>query len=58
MEEDLEEVDSEREAVSYRVSKGPDGGCKVAAGGKDYAPEEISAMVLRKLKGRCRDLSR
>ncbi|MCB9467922.1 MAG: molecular chaperone DnaK [Candidatus Obscuribacterales bacterium] len=45
-----EEVDSEREAVSYRVSKGPDGGCKVAAGGKDYAPEEISAMVLRKLK--------
>lgn len=45
-----EEVDSEREAVSYRVSKGPDGGCKVSAGGKDYAPEEISAMVLRKLK--------
>lgn len=46
----FEEVDSELKAVSYRVSKGPDGGCKVTADGKDFAPEEISAMVLRKLK--------
>ncbi len=45
-----EEVETERQMVSYRVVKGPDGGCKVSVGGKDYAPEEISAMVLRKLK--------
>lgn len=44
------EVESERKIVSYKVKEGPDGGCKVAIQGKDYAPEEISAMVLRKLK--------
>ena len=44
------EVESERAIVSYKVKEGPDGGCKVAIQGKDYAPEEISAMILRKLK--------
>ncbi len=46
----FDEVDSERTKVSYRVVKGPDEGVKVSVGGKEYAPEEISAMVLRKLK--------
>ncbi|MFN8655432.1 MAG: molecular chaperone DnaK [Candidatus Obscuribacterales bacterium] len=44
------EVESERKIVSYKVKEGPDGGCKVAIQGKDYSPEEISAMILRKLK--------
>jgi len=46
----FEEVESEMKKTSYRVTKGPDGGCKVTLQGKDYSPEEISAMVLRKLK--------
>lgn len=44
------EVESERSIVSYKVKEGPDGGCKIAIQGKDYTPEEISAMILRKLK--------
>jgi molecular chaperone DnaK len=44
------EVESERSIVSYKVKEGGDGGCKVAIQGKDYTPEEISAMILRKLK--------
>lgn len=44
------EVEAERSIVSYKVKEGPDGGCKVAIQGKDYTPEEISAMILRKLK--------
>jgi molecular chaperone DnaK len=44
------EVESEKKIVSYKVKEGADGGCKVAIQGKDYSPEEISAMILRKLK--------
>jgi molecular chaperone DnaK len=44
------EVDSEKKIVSYKVIESPDGGCKVILQGKEYSPEEISAMILRKLK--------
>jgi molecular chaperone DnaK len=44
------EVESEKKIVSYKVKEGGDGGCKVQVQGKDYSPEEISAMILRKLK--------
>jgi molecular chaperone DnaK len=44
------EVEAEKQIVSYKVKEGSDGGCKVAIQGKDYSPEEISAMILRKLK--------
>ena len=44
-----DEVASEREAVSYDVVPGPDGAARFQVGGKQYAPEEISALVLRKL---------
>jgi molecular chaperone DnaK len=44
------EVESERNIISYKVKEGGDGGCKVGIQGKDYPPEEISAMILRKLK--------
>jgi molecular chaperone DnaK len=44
-----EEVASELNAVSYDVVAGPDGMARFEVRGKQYAPEEISAMVLRKL---------
>lgn len=43
------EVTGERELVPYKVTSGPDDAVRFEIRGKDYAPEEISAMVLRKL---------
>src|SRR5919205_2287619 len=44
------EVRDEEQIVPYRVVAGPNGDARVEAGGKDYAPPEISAMILQKLK--------
>jgi molecular chaperone DnaK len=44
-----DEVDSEQNAVSFDVVPGPDGAARFSIQGKQYAPEEISALVLRKL---------
>ncbi|PKQ16362.1 MAG: molecular chaperone DnaK [Actinobacteria bacterium HGW-Actinobacteria-7] len=44
------EVASEMKTVSYNVIKGKDGRVEVDIEGKNYTPEEISAMVLQKLK--------
>src|SRR4029450_7213910 len=44
-----EEVESEARAVSFDVVAGPDGMARFEGRGKLYAPEEISAQVLRKL---------
>ena len=44
------ETSSERANVNYKVVAGKDGRCNVEVEGKDYTPEEISAMVLQKLK--------
>jgi molecular chaperone DnaK len=46
----FEEVESERKTISYKVVKGKDGRAVVEVEGKQYTPEEISAMVLQKLK--------
>jgi molecular chaperone DnaK len=43
------EVTSEMKAVSFDVVAGPDGAVRFDIRGKHYAPEEISALVLRKL---------
>jgi molecular chaperone DnaK len=43
------EVDSEAKIVSYTVVKGPNNGVRFDIRGKQTAPEEISAAVLRKL---------
>jgi molecular chaperone DnaK len=46
------EVESERRIVSYKVKPGPDDRVlvEVPNAGKDFTPEEISAMILQKLK--------
>jgi len=44
------EVESERKIVSYEVLKGRNNLAEVKIGGKDHTPEEISAMILQKLK--------
>jgi molecular chaperone DnaK len=44
------EVNEEMTIVPYKVIEGPNGDVRVEAGGKEYAPEEVSAMILQKLK--------
>ncbi len=44
-----DEVTSELNAVSFDVVPGPDGAVRFDIRGRQYAPEEISALVLRKL---------
>src|SRR3989440_2463422 len=45
-----DEVSEEMKIVPYEVVKGPNDDVRVKAEGKDYAPPEISAMILQKLK--------
>jgi molecular chaperone DnaK len=44
------EVKEEETMVPYRVVSGQNGDARVFAGGKEYSPPEISAMILQKLK--------
>src|ERR671928_334338 len=44
------EVSEEMKIVPYEVVDGANGDVRVKAGGKEYAPPEISAMILQKLK--------
>jgi molecular chaperone DnaK len=44
------EVSEEMKIVPYEVVSGPNGDARVKAGDKEYAPPEISAMILQKLK--------
>ena len=44
-----DEVTSELNAVSFDVVSGPDGAVRFQIQGRQYAPEEISALELRKL---------
>ncbi len=46
----FEEVSEEMKIVPYEVLQGPSGDVLVKAEGKEYAPPEISAMILQKLK--------
>jgi molecular chaperone DnaK len=47
-----DEVEEERKMVSYKVVRGPNDDVRVhiPATGKEYTPQEISAMILAKLK--------
>jgi molecular chaperone DnaK len=46
----FDEVTEEMTIVPYEVVKGPNDDVRVEAEGKEYAPPEISAMILQKLK--------
>lgn len=46
----FDEVEKERAMVSYKVKESKEGGCTVTIADQDYTPEQISAMILRKLK--------
>lgn len=43
-------VQKDKSIVPYEIKKGADGGAVVVMDGKDYRPEEVSAMILTKLK--------
>jgi molecular chaperone DnaK len=45
-----DEVSEEMTIVPYAVDKGENGDARVEAAGTEYAPPEISAMILQKLK--------
>lgn len=44
-----EEVQKDAKTAPYKIVKG-NGGIKVSMNGKDYSPQEVSAMILSKLK--------
>jgi len=46
----FDETEHERKYVSYKTKKGKDNAVIVEVESKEYTPQEISAMVLRKLK--------
>ncbi len=43
-------VEEDARRKTYKVVKGPNNEVRVVMGGKEYSPQEISAMILRKLK--------
>src|SRR5213596_2012665 len=45
-----DEVTEEMTIVPYKVVKGPNDDVRIDAGGKQWAPPELSAMILQKLK--------
>lgn len=45
-----EAVQKDKDVVPYAIKAGTDGGAQVTLGEKDYRPEEVSAMILAKLK--------
>ena len=44
------EVDEEMTIVPYEVVRGQNGDARIQVEGKEYSPQEISAMILQKLK--------
>jgi molecular chaperone DnaK len=49
------EVQREITEVPYQVVEGPNGDARVNAGGKEYSPPEISALILQKMKQTAED---
>jgi molecular chaperone DnaK len=43
-------VQRDKDLVPYKLAGAPNGDVRVVLGGKDHSPQEISAMVLQKLK--------
>ena len=51
----FDEVTGEKKQVPYQVQAAGNGDVRISAGGKDWSPPEISAMVLQKLKQAAED---
>ncbi|MCA0447433.1 MAG: molecular chaperone DnaK [Bacteroidetes bacterium] len=51
----FDETSSESRNVPYKVVKGENGGARVEISDRTYSPEEISAMILQKLKQAAED---
>lgn len=51
----FDEVSEEKKQVPFQVEKAGNGDVRVDAGGKQFSPPEISAMVLQKLKKSAED---
>src|SRR4051794_18472612 len=45
----FDEITEEAKLVSFKVVRGPDDSVRIEVRGKLYSPEEISALILRKL---------
>ena len=45
-----DEVNEEMKMVPYQVIRASNGDARITAGGKEYSPPEVSAMILQKLK--------
>ena len=43
-------VQKDKASVSFDISQSSNGGVEIAMGGKNYRPEEVSAMLLQKMK--------
>ena len=43
-------VQRDKEMVPYRLTSAPNGDVRVLMSGRDYSPQEVSAMILQKLK--------
>jgi molecular chaperone DnaK len=43
-------VQDDMKRLPYKIAEAPNGDCRVVMGGKEYSPQEISAMILQKLK--------
>lgn len=44
------EIERDRGLVPYRLTSAPNNDVRILMGGREYAPQEISAMILQKLK--------
>jgi molecular chaperone DnaK len=44
------EVQKAIKVVPYKVVAAPNGDCRILMGGKEYSPQEVSAMILQKIK--------
>src|SRR3954452_14087042 len=43
-------VERDHALVPYRLASAPNGDVRILLGGREYAPQEVSAMILQKLK--------
>src|SRR5437868_4451518 len=50
-----DEVNEEQKLVPYEIKGGEGNAVKVVISGKDYTPQEISAMILQKMKQTAED---